>query len=267
MTILLPALRAEPLDTPITYEWLQSQSPTAAQADYLPHIRRLFNTMQVRGFLECGYSFSTRYFLENSERVVSIEFLAPSVRTDHFPLCLQLYSPYKQWVPLQYNACHSDIGFNRACDYQKNTHRDYAFVSNKYVETMDQFFKKHLLVAKNEGVPIDVAFVDSNAPLRGDMVNLLLANNVPVVIAHDTLCGADVHTQTNPWGWSKIQTPTTYERIDICQNHGTTFWIRKDQAFTLSSIKIYKDSLNAVDAQGKISWVAATEIADYLARF
>jgi len=86
MTIFCPLIQAEQFDIPITYEWLNTQSPTVAQADYLPHLRRLFHTMRVRGFLECGYSFSTRYFLENSERVFSIEFLAPSVKTDHFPL-------------------------------------------------------------------------------------------------------------------------------------------------------------------------------------
>lgn len=267
MTIFFPFLQAEQFDVPITYEWLHTQSPTMSQADYLPHLRRLFHTMEVRGFLECGYSFSTRYFLENSERVFSIEFLAPSVKTDYFPLCLQLALPCKHWVPLQYNVGYSDIGFNRACDYQKNTHKDYALVSSKYLERLAQYFQKCLMDAKNEGTPIDVAFVDSNAPLRGDMVNLLLANNVPVVVAHDTGCESDLFAQTNPWGWAKVQTPANYERVDICQNNGTTFWIRKDQAFTLSSIKIYKDSLNAVDAQGKISWVAATEIADYLARF
>jgi hypothetical protein len=221
--------------------------------------------MQVRGLLECGCSFSTKYFLDNCPKVISIEFIAPSIKNELLKKYIKLYAQRTHWIPLLYNADMKDKSFNQACAYQNSTHKDPALINAKYVEKMGQYFKKYINEAQQQGTPIDVAFVDSTAPLRGDMVNLLLINNVPIVIAHDTKCKGN--SNKDLWGWFKVVTPSTYEEFSLNFGQGTTFWIKKDLSFVISSIKAYRDSLNALNKEGQSSWTMATEIADELARF
>ena len=49
----------------ITYEWLTDIALKTSYTDHVPHWRRLFNTMKVRGFLECGCGYSSAYFMDN----------------------------------------------------------------------------------------------------------------------------------------------------------------------------------------------------------
>src|ERR1700690_2609119 len=72
----LYTLESKESDT-ITYEWLASYTLESSDTDHIAHFRRLFNTTKVRGFLECGCGYSTKYFLDHSEKVVSIEFMTP----------------------------------------------------------------------------------------------------------------------------------------------------------------------------------------------
>ena len=42
----------------ITYDWLIDCARKTSYTDHIPHFRRLFNKMKVRGLLECGCGYS-----------------------------------------------------------------------------------------------------------------------------------------------------------------------------------------------------------------
>ena len=102
----------------ITYEWLIDTAQKTGYTDHIPHFRRLFNTLKVRGFLECGCGFSTKYFMDNCDEVTSIEFMTKGTSDIWFNECLRLYSDCSNWVPLAYNADLKNDSFDNACGYQ-----------------------------------------------------------------------------------------------------------------------------------------------------
>lgn len=245
----------------ITYDWLTSYAQQTRYTDHIPHFRRLFNTIKVRGFLECGCGYSTKYFLDNCDKVISIEFLNPSTNDLWFNDCLNLYRSCANWAPIAYNKDLKNESFNNACAYECATYKDYAIIDSRYLNELYLYFKDQINTARKEGTDIDVAFVDPGVYIRGDMVKILLYLKVPIVVAHDT--DSDVGSDVNEglYGWFKVQTPYDYEKIYIPWGKGTTFWIRKDLTYCINSIKTYRDSIKKQET-GKLSYEILKEIAD-----
>jgi hypothetical protein len=246
----------------ITYDWLNELGSRTGYTDHIPHFRRLFNTMKVRGFLECGCGYSTKYFLDHCEKVISIEFLNPGVSDHWFNQCRKLYQDYHNWTPLAYNADHRDTSFNQACGYACSVHKDYALIDPRYLYSMDRYFKNQLKMARLEGSPIDVAFVDPGVYPRGDMVKLLLLNQVPVVVAHDTSCDIGEDADEGIYIWFVAKTPPDYEKIYIPWGQGATFWISHKLPHVIASMKAYRDQIVEVTARGPLSYEHITEIVD-----
>lgn len=227
----------------ITYEWLMDCAEKTAYTDHIPHFRRLFNTMKIHGLLECGCGYSTKYFLDNCDKVISIEFMTPGTGDLWYKECLDLYKNCKNWVPLAYNADHKSESFNKACGYQCATHKDYALIDSRYINELYQYFKNLINDSREEGHPIEVAFVDPGVYTRGDMVKVLLALKVPIVLAHDTATDVGSDVSEGLYGWFKVKTPMDYEKIYIPWGQGTTFWIKKDLPYVIDSIKSYRDMI------------------------
>lgn len=251
-------------DDYITYEWLK-ESKESASVDFTPHFRRLFNSMKVRGLLECGCGMHTKYFLDNCPKVISIDHRTPEIKSSSFQKCVKVYGYHTNWLPLVYNADLKDKSFNLACLYQSSKRKDYSSLDSRYAKNLEQFFRKYLTLAQQDGTPIDVAFVDSEVCLRGDMVKILIANRVPVVVAHDTESDVSSNSKKGVYGWFKVQTPTDYEKIYIPFGHGTTFWVRKDLGFVVSSLTAYRESIEEANKAKNVSWDMLTELADQLA--
>ena len=72
----------------------------------------------------------------------------------------------------------------------------------------------------------DLAFVDSGAHCRGDLVNYCLDMGIPIIIAHDTAHGNEAY------GWYKIEVPEEYEEKVYNSGQGTTVWIKKNNGTT-----------------------------------
>src|SRR6476469_2410671 len=102
----------------ITYDWLLEVAATSGYTDHIPHWRRLFNSTKVRGFIECGCGFSTSYFLDNADKVISVEYVNPGYGDKWYQDCLTLYAERTNWIPLLYNANFRSNSFNNACGYQ-----------------------------------------------------------------------------------------------------------------------------------------------------
>ena len=232
----------------ITYDWLITSAKATSYTDHIFHFRKLFNAMKVRGFLECGCGFSTKYFIDNCDKVISIEFLHPGTDRLWYDQCLQLYKDCGNWFPFAYNADHSNASFYVAC---ANPYQDYSLVNPQYLGDLDQYFKALLLEAEKEGKNIDVAFVDPGVYIRGDMVRLLLANKVPIVVAHDT--ESDKGVGEDLYGWFKVKIPSDYVKIYIPWGNGTTFWINKKLTYVIDSMMQYLDHINKQRLSGGLS--------------
>ena len=242
----------------ITYEWLSDCARKSGYTDHIPHFRRLFNTIKVQGFLECGCGFSTKYFLDNCDKVISIEFLNPGNDDRWYQECLKLYKDCPNWVPLTYNADHKDVSFNNACAYANSAHKDYSLIDSSYMQRLDLYFKDLISRAHQEGKDIDVAFVDPGVYTRGEMVKVLLANKVPIVMAHDTACDKGPDANEGHYIWFVVKTPADYEKIYIPFGQGTTFWISKKLPEVIKSITDYRNMV----LNGPHTFDAVTQMAD-----
>lgn len=227
----------------ITYDWLTNVGKTTSYTDHIPHWRRLFNTMKVRGFLECGCGYSTAYFLDNAEKVISIEYITPGYGDKWYQDCLLLFSDRSNWVPLTYNEDFRSNSFNNACAYQCSMHQDYALIDPTYLKELNKHLKTQIEISRSNGYDIDVAFVDCGVYLRGDLVKLLLSNKIPIVAAHDTVFDNGIREKKNLYGWNKIVTPPNYIKIYIPFGCGTTFWISDELPAVIVSMLKYRDGI------------------------
>lgn len=227
----------------MTYEWLMDVARNTSYTDHIPHWRRLFSTIKVRGFLECGCGYSTAYFLDNAEQVISIEYITPGCGDQWYQECLRLYSDRTNWIPKTYNENYRSNSFNNACAYQCSMHQDYALIDAAYLKELYQHFKTEINKAHTNGYDIDVAFVDPGVYVRGDMVKLLLAHKIPIVAAHDTASDSGTDETHNLYGWNKVATPPNYVKIYIPFGQGTTFWISDHLPEVIVSMQAYRDSI------------------------
>lgn len=248
----------------VTYEWLVSQAENHSYTDHIPHWRRLFNTTKVRGFLECGCGFSTAYFLDNADIVISIEYINPGYGDKWYQDCLDLYSDRSNWKPVLYNGDLRSTSFNNACAYQCSMHKDYALIDSTYLKELNHHFKALIEEAKLGGYDIDVGFVDAGVYIRGDMVKLLLANKIPVVAAHDTGSDNGIGEPINLYGWNKVVTPPDYVKIRIPYGQNTTFWINKKFPDIIESMTNYRDMIVQASENGTKTLFGSeiTELAD-----
>lgn len=227
----------------ITFEWLIDLSRTTAYCDHVVHFRRIHNTIKVRGMIECGLGFATKYFIDHANKVTSIELISAGMNDQWYKECVALFAGCKNWTGLTYNASHQYEWFNKADAYQCARHRNYALVDPYYLYEMDIYLTAQMEALQKAGQPVDVAFVDAGSYLRGDMVNFFLAKGVPIIFAHDTGPKINKETDEGVYGYFKIRVPPEYEEITIDFGQGTTFWILRDHPHVIQSMKAYKTRL------------------------
>jgi hypothetical protein len=248
----------------ITYEWLINLGRETGYTDHITHWRRLFNTMKVRGFLECGCGYSTGYFLDNANLVISIEYINPGCGTEWYYKCLSIFSDKANWIPMTYNEDLRSNSFNNACAYQCSTHADYSLIDAVYLKELYKHFKTQIEMARSQGNQIDVAFVDPGVFIRGDMVKLLLSQKIPIVAAHDTASDNGTEETHNLYGWNKVSTPPDYVKIYVPFGQGITFWISEELPAVIQSMQAYRDNIIMLQALGiVVDYNTLTKIADY----
>ncbi len=234
----------------ITYDWLITKAIETSYTDHIPHWRRLFNTMKIRGFLECGCGFSTAYFMDHCEKVISIEYITPGYGRQWYDDCLILFADRSNWIPMIYNEDFRSNSFNNACAYQCSMHKDYALIDSAYLRELNNHFKILIKNANLQEYDIDVAFVDPGVYIRGDLVKLLLANKIPIVAAHDTASDAGIAEKTNLYGWNKVVTPPNYQKIYIPFGQGTTFWVSEQLPYVIDSLISYRNAITNLRDNG-----------------
>lgn len=235
----------------ITYDWLTAHAIETNYTDHIYHWRRLFNTMKIRGFLECGCGYSTAYFMNNAEKVISIEYITPGYGDAWYQYCLTLFPDRTKWIPMTYNETFRSNSFNNACAYQCSTHRDYALIDPTYLNELSEHFSTLIAKAELEGYEIDIAFVDPGVYIRGDLVKLLLAKQIPIVVAHDTATDFGTNEKRNLYGWNKVHTPSNYVKIYIPFGQGTTFWINDQLTTVIESMQRYREAILELQESGE----------------
>ncbi len=234
----------------ITYDWLTQPGEENCYTDHVSHFREVFKNLKVRAFLEFGMGYSTKYFLDHCNKVISVEFVTPGCGPEWFKKCLKLYRDCSNWIPIafftgqltdvqwaQYKYFGSESVY-KAASYQSATHKNYALIDDFYLKELDAFIYR--LSQSNH---IDVAFVDAGIYLRGDLVQLLFGK-VPVILAHDTYVRA-LCQKGDVYGYSRIVTPEDYEEIFIPHGCGTTLWVVKNEKFAqfAEALKKYANKL------------------------
>jgi hypothetical protein len=209
---------------------------TTGYTDHIPHFKQIFDNYKVDTFLEFGCGYSTKFFLDNSKKVISVEFVTNGCGPEWLKYCLKFFEGCHKWMPITYfTGYQGDTSWSKfsffgtdevykAGSYQCSQHKNYALISNAYMVELDTFING--LVTTNK---IDVGFVDSGLYLRGDLVTLLF-NKVPIIFAHDARCRA-IGEIDDVYGYSRIQTPSNYEEIFIPGGMGTMIWIKTDPEF------------------------------------
>lgn len=238
--ITLEITRAEE----ITDELLTTPGPFFSYTEHIRHFKIIFNQMKVRTFLEFGVGFSTKYFLDNSDRVISVEFITHGTGPEWLIYCMQIFKDYRSWVPMAYiSGYNEDTKWARylyngldsvfqAASYQPVHLQSYKEIDASFIEDLDRF-----ILQQTAGSNVDIAFVDAGVCLRGDLVQTLF-NKVPIIVAHDF--GPKESIQLNDiYGYGRIIVPDNYVEIVVPFGMGTAFWVVKDEKYE----KIIQDLL------------------------
>ena len=218
----------------ITYNFLFDMGELTSYTNHISHFKELFSMTKVDTFLEFGCGYSTKYFIDNCEKVISVEFQTDGTDLEWMEKCRLMFADCENWEGIDYIASKK---FSDACGHQCSAKTDPAKVDPTYVTELDGFIKSILSQHR-----VDVAFVDAGIYIRGDMVELLLQNKVPIVIAHDT--ASDDGKQVGQYGWFKIKSLDNYEKIFISYGNGTTFFIDKKEQALINKIKAYQLTFN-----------------------
>jgi hypothetical protein len=216
----------------ITEEWLTSGS---RYTEHIRHFKKLFSAMRVRGFVEFGCGFSTKYFIDNCKQVTSVEFVTPGTGPEWLQYCIKLYKKYPRWKPIAFFtgngldtswAPYKYMGKEsvyKACSYQPIHRKSYAPIDPSFLDDLHRFMKKTI------GKDVDVAFVDAGVCIRGDLVQTLF-NKVPIIVAHD-IVEKEKRLIDDVYGYGRVQVPSNYVEIHVPSGMGTAVWIQKDAKY------------------------------------
>ena len=229
----------------ITEEWLLNAGAETGYTEHVSHFKRLFKTVKVRTFLEFGVGFSTKYFIDKCQKVISVEIVTPGTGPEWLKYCIDLYRSYDTWKPIAYFAGNGlDTSWApykymgaesvyKAAAYQPVHRKSYALIDPSFLDDLHNFVTQQ--VVENE---IDVAFVDAGVCIRGDLVQVLF-NKVPIIVAHD-VARKEIRHLDDVYGYGRVVVPENYIEIYIPFGMGTAFWVKKEDKY----LKVIKDLQN-----------------------
>ncbi|NGX34278.1 MAG: hypothetical protein K1060chlam1_00629 [Candidatus Anoxychlamydiales bacterium] len=191
----------------ITYEKLINNLGT----DHVQHFRKLFSVKKFRNVLEFGMGYGTKYFLDNCDKVTSMEFVLIPEHHKWFDICRKLYRDYPSWKIKKLETPQSLI----QADFEARTREGHEIFS--YLMDLKRIIFQN--VADNT---YDLIFVDTGFHPRADIINLLFGKT-KVIVAHDT------NFRYGRYGWRRIKVPSDYKEIQLIEGSGVTVWIHKSE--------------------------------------
>lgn len=233
----------------ITEEWLMAAGAETGYTEHIRHFRCAFNKVKVRTFLEFGVGFSTKYFIDNCEKVISVEFVTPGSGPEWLKYCIDLYRNYSTWMPIAYFsgngldtswALYKYMGAEsvyKAAAYQPVHYKSYSLIDASFLDDLSNFVA-HQVAFRD----VDMAFVDAGVCIRGDLVQVLF-NQVPIIAAHD-VAPKEIRHLNDVYGYGRLVIPDNYEEIYIPFGMGTAFWVRKEDQYQelINALQVYAQS-------------------------
>lgn len=238
------------INTPedITEEWLINGTENH-YTEHVEHLKNVFTEVKVRTMLEFGCGFSTKYFMDYSDKVVSVEFVTNGTGPDWIKYCLELYRECPKWFPIVYfSGWPEDISWApnkymgaesvyHAAAYQPVYKESYAHIDPSFLVDLHNFVTVQTIYN-----PVDFAFIDAGVYIRGDLVQVCF-NKVPIIAAHDIAPKSERHLN-DIYGYGRIIVPDNYEEIYITKGMGTAFWVKKEAQYEnlIEKLKNYANS-------------------------
>jgi hypothetical protein len=221
----------------ITYDFLVKTGKTSGYCDHIPCFKLIFSKMRVKCLFEFGMGYSTKYFLDHCDKVISVEFITSSYAPRWMINLLALYETYDHWIPIAYFSDYKgDMswrcpykffgtdGVMKANAYQSKHCKSYSSIDDVYLNELASFIRQ--LIKYNE---MTIALVDPGIYLRGELVQLLFGKCPIIVVNHVNFSMLNV--QEDVYGYSRIVVPEDYAEIHLEYGQGTIIWIQKSPQF------------------------------------
>lgn len=220
----------------ITEDWLVTTGIETGYTEHIRHFKKLFEKTHVRTFLEFGVGFSTKYFIDHSDKVISVEFVTPGAGPEWIKYCIELYRNCKTWTPIVYFtgkgldtswAPYKYLGaesVHKAAAFQPVYYQSYTLIDPSFLDDLENFINEQVVI--ND---IDVAFVDAGICIRGDLVQVLF-DKVPIIVAHD-VARKEIRHLDDVYGYGRIVKPDHYVEIHVTLGMGTAFWIKNEEQY------------------------------------
>jgi hypothetical protein len=195
----------------ITYESLISNGYT----DHIPAFQKLFQCRKINTFLEFGLGRGTKYFIENCNKVISIELISTTSTPrllSWYLKAVNMFSHHANWTPYLLRCSPlMDLYDSMA---SKGIVPKENF--NGYLQDVETICSWAL--GKKT---IDLVFIDQGMLPRGDFVNALFGK-VNIIAAHDTNYALSLHA------YDRVKDDPNYVKIHYKKGCGTTFWVKKE---------------------------------------
>lgn len=169
----------------------------------------LIKKYKCKNIIEFGCGFGTKLFLDNCNKVTSVEFctkdtnLAETLKissVEWVNKCKIMYKDYENWNPIIIELTNSFIEAEKDI-VGKTLPRGSNPKSKAYLEELNIIINK-LFVSEN----YDLGFIDAGVHFRGDIVNCLF-NKVNIITAHDT---NNKSHGGNIYGYKRVKVPDNY---------------------------------------------------------
>ncbi len=235
----------------ITYTWLTQGATQPHDTQHVMVFKKIFDTLKVKTFLEFGLGYPTKYFLDQCNKVISVDIITHGYGPAVMQKFLRIYADYSNWIPIAFFsgylgwdygwAPYKHLGSEsvyKATSYQHAHHKTYAKIDDFYIIELNAFITNLLKYNKAE-----VAFTGHAIFLRGEIVQLLF-DKVPIIVAHNTN-KRNQGNQDDEYGLVRVVTPDNYEEIFFPLQGGTTAWIAKKEKYLglIDELKKFADTL------------------------
>jgi hypothetical protein len=220
----------------ITYESLYEMAKSNGYTDHVYHMKTMADALKkalpLGTFFEWGCGHSTKLFLEQYPKVVSVEIVTPGTRQGEWLHECRRRFGNDRWYPVILESAQ----ISAACGHQGATHTDYGLINPEYKSELKSYLK-----AIQIGHDVSVVFVDPGVVIRGDLVEIGMQCNVPIVAAHDipVLKDDEEFIRRDVYGWTRIKHNPEYTKVHIIKGSGLAFWIRNDLPGVIDEMQAY----------------------------
>jgi hypothetical protein len=187
-------------------------------SDHAAAFQKLFRFRKIHTFLEFGMGKGTKYFIDNCDKVISIELICAKEANILLPWPLktvEIFWHHENWEP-HFFRCSSLMD-----QYNLMTRKGVVNVKKQ-----DAYWQEleNICTWALSNKSVDLVFIDHDPQPRVDLVNALFGK-VNIIAAHDTNPN---HTYAKIFAYNHVKVDPNYVEITYKKGCWTTFWVKKD---------------------------------------